>query len=427
VDLALEIFGVVALSLVALAGLMPPPSTAARPRVPAAFPAALGVALCALIVVATSAAPVQAERQRVSKAYSEWVKNGARHPRAFLAELRRAMLRHPAEAYFPLVASIVAARTGDDPLRWIGRALERSPLDGHAHLLLSDVLAKKKAPRQALMHLRLAAAYDGVIRDSALLKAAALAKTHDELLSAFPASAPGGSLLPEVCKKVVGVVRIECWREVSRRDTSDAGAKRELAAALLDSLEAAVVPCAAESAPGCVAEVGRCLTAVEQSNGWQAKELRARELAVAGDARGAATLLVEHCPGGNEGIGCRSRGLELAARTKDLKLLGTAVERYLAAACGEPVRCASAHERAGAAYEGIGAVGLALKHFSAAANEEPSINRWIANAEAAARVGSAISTRAALDRARRAGELSADQRRRIDGVEATLADMSKPK
>ncbi|HVR18566.1 MAG TPA: hypothetical protein VMS65_02680, partial [Polyangiaceae bacterium] len=342
-------------------------------------------------------------------------------------ELRATMLRHPAEAYFPLVASIVAAKTGDDPLRWIGRALERSPLDGQAHLLLSDVLAKKKAQRQALMHLRLAAVYDGVIRDAALAKAAGLARTHDELLSAFPPGAPGESLLPEVCKKAAGVVRIECWREVARRDSKDVGAERELAAALLDSLEAAVIPCAAEAATTCVAEVGRCLTAVEQrSSGWHVKELRARELALAGDARGAVTLLIEHCPGGNEGIGCRSRALELAARTKDLKLLGTAVERYLAAACGEPARCASAHERAGAAYEGIGAVGMALKHFSAAANEEPSINRWIASAEAAARAGSAISTRVALDRARREGELSADQHRRIEDIEATLSGTSKP-
>jgi hypothetical protein len=427
VDLALEVFGVVALALVALSGLMTP-STATRPRVPVAFPAALGVALSALIVIATSASPVQAERLRVSKEYSEWVENGARHPRAFLAELRATMLRHPAEAYFPLVASIVAARTGDDPLRWIGRALERSPLDGHAHFLLSDVLAKKDARRQALMHLRLAAVYDGVIRDAALTKAATLAKTYDELLSAFPASEIGGSLLPEVCKKAVGVVRIECWREVSRRDAADTGAKRELAAALLDTLEADVIPCAAENATICNAEVRRCLTAVErESTGWQVKELRARELALAGNARGAATLLIEQCSGGNEAIGCRSRALELAARTKDLKLLGAAVERYLAAACGEPARCASAHEHAGAAYEGIGAAGMALKHFSAAANEEPSINRWIMNAEAAARAGSALSTRVALDRARREGELSADQRQRVENVETTLAGMSKPK
>ncbi|HEX6274781.1 MAG TPA: O-antigen ligase family protein, partial [Polyangiaceae bacterium] len=426
VDLALEIFAVVSLALVALGGLIVAPP-AARVRIPSAFPAALGVAMGVLIVVATSAAPVQAERRHIAKAYSEWVRNGARHPREFLAELRGTVLRHPAEAYFPLVASIVAARAGDDPLRWIGRALERSPLDGQAHLLLSDVLAKKGAQRQALMHLRLAAVYDGVIRDAALGKAAGLARNHEELASAFARDVPGGALLPEVCKKTVGVIRIGCWREVSRRNSGDLGAKHELAGALLDALEAAALPCSGESAGTCAAEVRACLAAVARaSNDWRVRELQARELAFAGDTRGAAALLVEHCPGGNDASQCRSRAIELAARAKDLKLLGVAVERDLAAACGEPARCASAHERVGAAYEGIGAIGMALKHFSAAATEEPSVDRWLRSAEAAARAGSAVSTKVALDRARREGELSADQRRRIEGIDATLVAALKP-
>jgi hypothetical protein len=424
VDLALEIFAVVALALVALGGLTAP-APASRPRVSSAFPAALGVVVGVLIVLATSAAPVQTERRHVARAYSAWARDGARQPRAFLAELRGAVLRHPAEAYFPLVASVVAAKVGDDPLRWIGRALDRSPLDGHAHLLLSEVLARKQAYRQALMHLRLAALYDSVIRDAALGKAAGLARNPGELLSAFALDVPGGSLLPEVCKKTVGVLRIECWREVSRRDAAELGAKHELAGALLDALEGGAAPCAGESARGCASEVGSCLVALERgSKDWRIKELRARERAFSGDTRGAAALLVEHCPGGKEASPCRSRAIDLAAKVKDIKLLGAAAERDLAAACGEPAHCASTHERVGTAYERVGAVGLALKHFSAAATEEPSVNRWLRSAEVAARAGSAVSTKVALDRARREGALSAEQQRRVEGIDATLAGMS---
>jgi hypothetical protein len=427
VDLALEIFGVVALALVAFSGVTAPSSGTPRSRLSPAFPAAFGVLACTLIVLVTGAAPLQAERQRVSREYSEWVRSGARHPRAFLAELRATMLRHPAEAYFPLVASVVAARLGDDPLRWIGRALDRSPLDGHAHLLLSDALAKKKATPQALMHLRLAAVYDGVIRDAALAKAAALATSHEELLGAFPPNMPGATLLPEVCQKVVGAIRVECWREVHRRNALDAHALRELARALLDALEAGAAPCAAQDTAACAAEAARCLGAIQKgARDWQFMELRARELALAGDFRGAATLLIEHCPSVSEAVGCRWRAVELGARAKDMKLLGVAVERYTTASCGEQSRCASAHERSGAVYDGMGAASMALKHFSAAASEEPSVERWIQSAEAAARAGSAVSTKLALERARREGDLNPDQLRRVENVESSLAATSRP-
>ena len=97
------------------------------------------------------------------------------------------------------------------------------------------------------------------------------------------------------------------------------------------------------------------------------------------------------------------------------------------ASCGEQGRCAAAHERVGAVYEGLGAVAMALKHFSSAASEEPSVNRWLTSAEAAARAGSAVSTKLALDRARREGELSPEQRRRIEDIESSMmVRVSKP-
>jgi hypothetical protein len=167
VDLGLEIFAVSALAVVAFAALGGSSSTERRGPVLDAI-AISGVLVSTVIVLAIGAVPVRIERQRVSNAYSAWVRNGSKDPVGFLAMLRAPMLRHPGEAYFPLVGSIPAARAGGDPLRWIGRALERSPLDGQAHLRLADVMASRGARRQALFHLRLAAVYDGILRPCAL-------------------------------------------------------------------------------------------------------------------------------------------------------------------------------------------------------------------------------------------------------------------
>ena len=79
-----------------------------------------------------------------------------------------------------------------------------------------------------------------------------------------------------------------------------------------------------------------------------------------------------------------------------------------------------AHEKIGRSYQELSAFGVALKHYSMAAEEEPGADRWLQSAEAAARAGSAISARVAFDRARRQGDLSAEQRRRIEAIEATL-------
>jgi hypothetical protein len=224
VDLGLELFAVSALALLALGGALEPRSET-RSRLPSGLLPALGVVISSVIVAATGAELVRIERHDVERAYSVWIKEGAEKPRAFLAQMRKVMLRHPGEAYFPLVASVAAARAGEDPLRFIGRALERSPLDGQVHLRLADVLAERKVVAQALMHLRLAALYDVILRDLALRKAANLVRSADELARAFPRDLPGGSLLSEVCRRALGPVRVGCFREVVERDVTDHASK----------------------------------------------------------------------------------------------------------------------------------------------------------------------------------------------------------
>jgi len=92
--------------------------------------------------------------------------------------------------------------------------------------------------------------------------------------------------------------------------------------------------------------------------------------------------------------------------------------------CNEPAPCARVHERIARGYGELGAWGFAHRHFAAAANEAPSVERWLESADAAARAGSPTLVHFALDRARREGELSVEQRRRLVGIEETLAGSS---
>jgi hypothetical protein len=145
-----------------------------------------------------------------------------------------------------------------------------------------------------------------------------------------------------------------------------------------------------------------------------------------GNLRDATALLLEHCPATREAAACCQRAVEVARRAKDLSLLGTAADRYTAAVCYDPRSCALAHELIGRSYAELSAVGLASRHFMKAAEQEPSPDRWLQSAEAAARAGATSAARVAFDRARREGTLSAEQQRRVEAVKTMLDGIPRP-
>jgi tetratricopeptide (TPR) repeat protein len=75
---------------------------------------------------------------------------------AFHAEVRAAMLRHPAEPYLPFTGGLRALRTRDESVvGWVARTLERAKVYGPAHLLLARALAAR-SPAQSRLEYRLA-------------------------------------------------------------------------------------------------------------------------------------------------------------------------------------------------------------------------------------------------------------------------------
>jgi hypothetical protein len=75
---------------------------------------------------------------------------------AFHAEVRAAMLRHPAEPYIPFTGALRALRARDESVvGWVERTLERAPVYGPAHLILARAFSAR-SPAQSRLEYRLA-------------------------------------------------------------------------------------------------------------------------------------------------------------------------------------------------------------------------------------------------------------------------------
>jgi hypothetical protein len=114
----------------------------------------------------------------------------------FRDDLKQAMRAHPVDPYFPRLAALVAFRQREpSALRWIGRALELGPTSGRSHLLLARMLAALGQEQQALLELRLAAAYDPGTAAHVARVALELTGNPDDLRRAAPQGQTGARVL----------------------------------------------------------------------------------------------------------------------------------------------------------------------------------------------------------------------------------------
>jgi hypothetical protein len=187
--------GRVARSRQGLRGLGPLAPAQARLVAPAV--AAVGAAL-GIGAMAFGTHGITADRQAAHEALEASKTEAARGPLRDL--LHRAMLRHPAEAYFPLVGAMRAFRTrSESPIPWLQRSLERARPNGRAHLLLAEFLATRGTRGQALLELRFAAEDDPDLCRSAAEMAIRWTSQLDELLATVPEGKSGSRMLTELC------------------------------------------------------------------------------------------------------------------------------------------------------------------------------------------------------------------------------------
>ena len=104
-----------------------------RPRLVLAL-AVGGLAAGVLLVVPTFGKQIDDDRLAL---YAK-ARDASVTQRQFHEAARAAMLRHPAEPYFPFAGAVRALRTRDESvLPWIGRTFERARIYGPAHFLLA--------------------------------------------------------------------------------------------------------------------------------------------------------------------------------------------------------------------------------------------------------------------------------------------------
>jgi tetratricopeptide (TPR) repeat protein len=370
--------------------------------------AAAAVVLPGLLWLAAakwSRSPVEEERRAASVSYHALAVADADEQAAFRVQVRAAMLRHPGESYFPLLGAALAFKTGrENPLPWIGRALELGPTNGHVHLLLADLLGSRGATRQAMLHLRLAAEYDTSLGSVIAQQVARWAPTMEVIQQAIPKGAYGPVILSAVCNTLSQIeLKISCFRYAISQSPKDATLLNHLAESLLDATRKAVSPCIEGLSQDCLDEVERTakMLAKVSPQSWRSQYLLGKKLEAQGDFIGAAAALGRACPPGSEGLPCARETVNVALASGSVPIIIAAVDAYSDRSCGDSAACAGALDSLGNMLDVAGKGRLAVTYFTKAAEAEGTSERWLRVARRASQLQLFGLARTALDRADR--------------------------
>jgi tetratricopeptide (TPR) repeat protein len=157
---------------------------------------------------------------------------------AALHALRGAMLRHPAEPYFPRLGGWLALRAGGDPLPWVTRALERDLNGGRTRMLAAQALQKRGATEQALGLLRSAAELEPALASAAGRLAGSWTQDCERIELAAPRGTIGAEVLVNAARELEpsNQERARCLDAAVARDPSFAPARRQRLRDVSDSL-----------------------------------------------------------------------------------------------------------------------------------------------------------------------------------------------
>ncbi|APR82150.1 Hypothetical protein A7982_07499 [Minicystis rosea] len=393
---------------------------------------AAGIALGALgaaslvAAIAFGAHDVAADRAALHQAFDRVTSSRPEAVAPIRAELRRAMLAHPAEPYFPLLGGMIAFRTRDQsPIPWIQRTLERARMNGRAHLLLAEVLASRGARRQALLELRLGMENDPSLEVPVAAHATRWAKSWEDLLAAVPDGAAGAPVLAEMALRLSDpqhpgdpVLRSQCDREALLRDPKLLKPRMRECDVRLQAIQSGATTGICADLAHCRAEILEHADAVASlhPDASLAIELRARLLAAEGKPDEGVRLLERGCDRVTERTSCLRVRVLVASQMKAPEALGIASKDYLGAACVSNQICADAADWLAAVRAGRNDLGAALALYARAAREDPNNEtRWMRVADVASRSGAHLQAADALEKvAKQRGGADPELKKRID-------------
>lgn len=347
-DFHLEVPGVTALVIICIALVVAPAHKQREARRGAsnglrrASFAAAGVTVLAIVLAIPSVGHALGQDRRSLGAKAT---NVAVPTPAFLAELRAALLRHPAEPFFPLLGALRAQTTREESvLPWIGRALERNEHFGRAHYVLARELASR-FPAQARLEYRLAYTYDRDLRAIVVREAMPLVTDADSALEIVPDGAEGIELLEALVNdlgpRMPSTAHI-LDAELERRDPMGRGPmRRRVESRVLDVVT---------DAPWC--NTTRCFDeAMVAADELVKREpdqcdghfLVARLRMKRGDTKIALDTLQEATPQLVDRGVCERRVIELAQQMGDVRRVDFLVDRLVKSGCGAAHECVELH------------------------------------------------------------------------------------
>ncbi len=262
---------------------------------------------------------------------------------AFHEEVRAAMLRHPADPYFPLAGGLRATLAHDESVvPWVARALDRNPRYGRAHLLLARALNTHHRA-QARLEYRLAYQEDSTLRWAIAVEVSRLVETYEDAMDLVPAGPAAITMLDTLALALVQTKPATAWRideqALARPGTATGAIHRHATATLADVREPAPW-CDVPQRP-CVREALKYARMVRAANPTQCEaaipvaELMARENPQ--QALDELDGLINQAP---DATACIRGIIEIGGRTGHRARADAAIAKLERMMCREAQRCA---------------------------------------------------------------------------------------
>jgi hypothetical protein len=362
------------------------------------LPAGLLVALtlvCVGLAATRGSQPVSLERLALQLRYAQLNPKHAAATQSMWSDIRAAIRRHPAEPYFPRLAAALALRVGDvEPLPWIGRSLERGPVDSRTHWLLARALQRHGFLQQALLEARLAVEYDEDLATTVGATVAHWSRDARDIRRAAPRGHAGAQVQLSAAlvldPKQHTHLRQDLYRGAIHADPSFAAAHRALAEELLHGLQGNGYQ--GDERARCEAQVVHQATrlATLKPASADSSEVLAKLYTLTNQIEEADRVLSPRCPvlAKGERVKCW-RALLATARSQPghRQLVARVSEQLVRAACGFEQDCHRALLQAGDTMAALGDWPEALDYFQRAAREEPTVASLLKVSEAAAALG----------------------------------------
>jgi len=434
VDLGLEVPALAVASLVCVGWCWGHFSLASetgqRWRVWATYAALLLSAVLVVSVIVAGFEPVGDARRRLE---GQLEAIDAKLPTAvanFRSSLDTALLKHPADPYFPRLGAVAAMRAQDEsPLRWINRSLELGVTSGRSHYLLGWLLVSYRRYDQAFLELRYAVSYDPELIDRVADHVLSITRDMAQLRRAAPENATGGRLMVAMARRLKhdgdAGLRVDVLRHAVRIAPDLSEARSLLADQLLTLLDRPESPiCAEQAKQACTQDIEAAGAALRRLSLKTADgvQILARLYVLQGDIAKADALLSEQCPRVEQRRSCLTQHLEIVAQLHDSKRTQALAHATAAQACVGVEDCARLAGNIAAVLAKSGEVGLALNFALQAARDDRSDARWLRVAELAGKLGQhALAIEALSNVQRRRGRADAGLRKQIDQERALAA------